>query len=204
MPVCARMIVMLFCLSAPLLAPAQTTNTPQQLVRQTADQLMHRITSERQQIDLDPAHLDLLLNELLIPHVDFEKMSRWVLGKYWRRTSDEQRARFVTEFRNLILRTYSTALLEYSDQTIHYLPVHSKPDATEVTVRTEIETGTGQTIPIYYDLYLKGQQWMVQDVSIDGISLVANYRSTFASQIRRTGVDGLLEQLSQRSSKQEK
>lgn len=200
----ARMIVFLYCLCAPFLAQAQTSDDPQQLVRQAADQIMQRIASERHQIDLDPGRLYPLLDELLLPHIDFEKMSRWALGKYWRTANNEQRARFVKEFRNLIVRTYSTALLEYSNQTIRYLPLHSKPGATEVTVRTEIETAGGQTIPIHYDLYLKDQQWMVQDVNIDGVSLVANYRTTFASQIRRSGVDGLLEQLSQRSAKQEK
>ncbi|MGD8999537.1 MAG: ABC transporter substrate-binding protein [Granulosicoccaceae bacterium] len=208
MPLPAWMNIALFCLFASLLAPgqtwAQTSDNPQQLVRQASDQIMSRIHSERQQIDLDPAHLYLVLDELLIPHIDFEKMSRWVLGKHWRRTNNEQRERFVTEFRNLIIRTYSTALLEYSNQTIRYLPLHSKPGATEVTVRTEIETSTGQAIPIHYDLYRNEQQWLVQDVSIDGVSLVTNYRSNFASQIRRNGVDGLLEQLSRRNTKQEK
>jgi phospholipid transport system substrate-binding protein len=208
MPFRVWMNVVLFCLFAPLLAPgqawAQASDNPQQLVRQASDQIISRIHSERQQIDVDRSHLYLLLDELLIPHIDFEKMSRWVLGKHWRRTSIEQRERFVTEFRNLIIRTYSTALLEYSDQTIHFLPLHSKPGATEVTVRTEIKTGTGQAIPIHYDLYRNGQQWLVQDVSIDGVSLVTNYRTNFASQIRRNGVDGLLEQLSRRNTKQEK
>lgn len=201
----AGTVLVMLCLLVPATTVrAQATATPQQLVQDTSDRILGRIQSERKQIDNDPGHLYLLIDELLLPHIDFEKMSRWVLGKYWRTANPEQRRRFVEEFRNLVVRTYSTALLEYSDQSIRYLPMRSTPDATEVTVRTEIENGRGANIPINYDLYLNDQQWLVQDVSIDGVSLVSNYRSNFASQIRRSGVDGLLEELAQRNTEQQK
>ena len=116
----------------------------------------------------------------MLPHIDFQRMSKWVLGKHWRRANIEQREQFVNEFRQLILRTYSTALLEFSEQKVNVLPVRAAADAREVTVRTEIQAQQGPVIPIAYDLYLdKNQQWKVYDLSIDGISLVSNYRSSF-------------------------
>lgn len=171
------------------------------LVQKTAIQVTSRIRADRPLIDKNPQHLQSLIDELMLPHIDFRRMSKWVLGKYWRRTSNEQREQFVREFRQLILRTYSTALLEYSDQKVTVLPVRAVADAREVTVRTEIQPTQGPMIPIAYDLYLdKNQQWKVYDVSIDGISLVSNYRSTFSTQIRRQGgINALLERLHTRN-----
>jgi phospholipid transport system substrate-binding protein len=136
----------------------------------------------------------------MLPHVDFQRMSKWVLGKHWRRASIDQREQFVNEFRQLILRTYSTALLEYSEQKVNVLPVRAAADAREVTVRTEIQANQGPVIPIAYDLYLdQNQQWKVYDVTIDGISLISNYRSTFSTQIRRGGINALLGRLHARN-----
>ncbi|WP_172597744.1 MlaC/ttg2D family ABC transporter substrate-binding protein [Sulfuriflexus mobilis] len=170
------------------------------LVQKTAAQVTSRIRADRPLIDSNPQHLQSLIDELMMPHIDFQRMSKWVLGKYWRRASDEQREQFATEFSQLILRTYSTALLEYSDQEVAVLPVRAAADAREVTVRTEVQPDQGPAIPIAYDLYLNPQgQWKVYDVSIDGISLIANYRSSFSSQIRRSGISALLTQLHARN-----
>jgi len=178
-----------------------TTMSAKEFVQSTSQQILDRIATERTQIDSQPTHIYSLIDEILLPHIDFQKMSRSVLGKYWRRASEEQREQFVAEFRMLLIRTYSTALLEYSDQTIDYLPVRARPEATDVTVRTEIKRDNGPTIPISYDVYNDNGHWLVYDVSIDRVSLVANYRSSFSTQIRRRGFDSLIKQLHARNSK---
>jgi len=176
---------------------AEPLPSAQALVQKTAVQVTNRIRADRPLIDKNPQHLQSLIAELMLPHIDFQRMSKWVLGKHWRRANTEQREQFVNEFRQLILRTYSTALLEYSNQAVNVLPVRAAADAREVTVRTEIQAQQGPVIPIAYDLYLdKNQQWKVYDVSIDGISLVSNYRSSFSTQIRRGGgINALLDRL---------
>jgi phospholipid transport system substrate-binding protein len=127
-------------------------------------------------------------------------MSRSVLGKHWLNATEKQREAFVHEFRVLLVRTYSTALLEYHDQSIEYLPLRGEAGATDVTVRTEVRRSNGPSIPISYDLYFSNGQWLVYDVNIDRVSLVANYRSSFSTQIRRDGLDSLLEQLNKRNA----
>lgn len=171
------------------------------LVQKTAVQVTNRIRADRPLIDNDPQHLQSLITELMLPHIDFQRMSRWVLGKHWRRASQEQREQFINEVRQLILRTYSTALLEFSDQKVKVLPVRASADAEDVTVHTEIQPRHGPAIPIAYDLYLdQNRQWKVYDVTIDGISLISNYRSSFSTQIRRNGgIDALLTQLQARN-----
>jgi len=163
------------------------------LVKVTAERIINRIEQDRSVINSNPRHVFELVDEILLPHIDFKRMSRWVLGKYWRRAKPAQREAFTNEFRDLLIRTYSTALLEYSGQQINFLPVRASADASSVSVRTEIRPDNGPVIPISYDLYLNDEgEWKVYDVSIDGISLVANYRSSFASQIRRSGGIGKL------------
>lgn len=179
------------------LVMAEPLPSAQALVQRTAVQVTNRIRADRPLIDKNPQHLQSLITELMLPHIDFQRMSKWVLGKHWRRANIEQREQFVNEFRQLILRTYSTALLEFSEQKVNVLPVRAAADAREVTVRTEIQAQQGPVIPIAYDLYLdKNQQWKVYDFSIDGISLVSNYRSSFSTQIRRGGgINALLDRL---------
>ena len=173
------------------------------LVKNTALQVTSRIRAERPLIEENPQRLQSLIDELMLPHIDFQRMSKWVLGKHWRRANPEQREQFINEFRQLVLRTYSTALFEFSDQKVEILPVRATADAHEVTVRTEIHPRQGPMIPIAYDLYLNHeQQWKVYDVSIDGISLIANYRSSFSTQIRRGGgINTLLDKMHKRNNR---
>ncbi|MEO5573813.1 MAG: ABC transporter substrate-binding protein [Gammaproteobacteria bacterium] len=171
----------------------------QELVQQTADRMIAAIKSERAVINENPEHLYALVDEIILPHFDFERMSSWVLGKHWRAATPEQRTHFTQEFRTLLVRTYATAMGEYSDQKITYPPMKAAPDATEVTVRSEIEQPGGPSIPINYNLFLKNGNWKVQDVVIDNTSLVANYRSSFSSEIRRDGLDALIDKLAARN-----
>jgi phospholipid transport system substrate-binding protein len=169
------------------------------LVQQTADQMLSKLRAERQVIDQHPGRIYDLVNEIVLPHFDFERMSSWVLGKYWRSATPDQRNRFVEEFRNLLVRTYAKSLSSYQDNKITYLPLRATPQDTDVKVRTEVDQPGGFPIPIDYSLYLKGDEWKVYDVTIDGVSLVTNYRTTFANQIRQDGLDKLIATLADRN-----
>jgi phospholipid transport system substrate-binding protein len=173
--------------------------SPQDMVQQTADQMISKLREEREVIDQHPGRIYDLVNQIVLPHFDFERMSSWVLGKYWRTATPEQRKRFVEEFRNLLVRTYAKSLASYRDNKITYLPMRASPKDTDVKVRTEVEQPGSFPIPIDYSLYLKGDEWMVYDVTIDSVSLVTNYRTTFANQIRQDGLDKLIATLTDRN-----
>jgi len=186
----APTLILLFshCVQADPTNTSITTNSAGNLIQVTAKRMLSRIEQDRGEININPRHVHDLVDEILLPHIDFTRMSRWVLGKYWRRASALEKDSFVEEFRGLIVRTYSTALLEYSGQEINFLPVRNNSDPNLASVRTEIQPANGPMIPISYDLYRNDSgEWKVYDVSIDGISLIANYRSSFSSQIRRAG-----------------
>jgi phospholipid transport system substrate-binding protein len=126
-----------------------------------------------------------------------------VLGRSWRDATPEQRERFVAVFRDLLVRTYSTALLNYKDQEIIYLPVPVQAGSDEALVKTEVKQGGGQpNIPIHYSFFKnRDGQWKVYDVTIEGVSLVTNYRSVYATKIREKGIDALISEISDSNKK---
>ncbi len=167
---------------------------PDQLVHKTADELLATIRADRATYAKDHTKLYKMAEEKVLPHFDFVRMSQWVLGLNWRKATPEQRGRFVAQFRDLLVRTYSTALLNYTDQEIIYRPLSVKPTDDDVLVRTEVkQNGGAPNIPINYSFYKnKEGAWKVYDVTIDGVSLVTNYRSVYASKVKDQGIDGLL------------
>jgi phospholipid transport system substrate-binding protein len=188
----------IFILWLALLLPAahvQAAQTPpDELVRVTTEEILRLLRANRELYKRDTSALYAMVDKEVLPHFDFERMSQWVLGRYWRTATPEQRERFVTEFRDLLVRTYATALLNYRDEKVVYLPFTGKPDDKQVIVRTEIKQSSGAPdIPISYSFYNKGDAgWKVYDVSIEGVSLVTNYRATYADKIRRDGLDALI------------
>jgi len=173
----------------------------QEVVMTTADQVVARLVAEREDIEANPGKLYSLINELVIPHFDFLSMSKWVLGKTsWRSASEGQREQFVNEFRILLVRTYAKALLEYSDEEIVYKPVETNPESNIVTVETQVKQSGGNLVPIDYRMHISGGEWKVVDIVVDGISLVATYRGSFAAEIRKNGIDSLITKLTERNS----
>ena len=195
----AVFLISLLILGTPAVRAAVT---PEQLVQQTTNQILETIKAHREVYAKDHDKLYQLAEEKVLPYFDFVRMSQWVLGRNWRTASEEQRTRFVTLFRDLLVRTYSTALLQYTDQKIIYLPVSAAPGSTQMLVRTEVQqSGGAPDIPIYYSFYKnRSGDWKVYDVSIDGVSLVTNYRSVYAEKIRREGMNALLDSLSVRDA----
>jgi phospholipid transport system substrate-binding protein len=176
-----------------------------QLVEETSHKMLSILQEKQALIVEHPEEIYRLVDELVLPHFDFERMVRWTMARNWRDASASQRERLVEEFRSMLVRTYSTALNEYANAKIRYLPLRSRSGDTEVTVRTEAEVAGGLPVPVDYSLYLNDNgAWKVFDVAIDGLSLITNYRSSFASEVRASGIDGLIEKLSARNRQAEK
>lgn len=175
---------------------------PEQLIRQTSDEVLANIKSSQAEYAAKPARLYAMVDEKVLPHFDFERMTDLALGRYKRKVDEVQKERLIKAFRSLLVRTYGKALLEYNDQVIQYLPMRGKLEKGEVTVRTEIEQKGGFPIPINYEMYEKDGGWKVFDISIDNISLVTNYRSSFASEIKEKGVDSLIKTLQDKNKEE--
>jgi phospholipid transport system substrate-binding protein len=172
---------------------------PVELVMETTSRLQTAIREQKPDIDRDESRLYTLIADIALPHFDFNRMSMWTLGPYWRSATPQQREQFVAQFRQLLLRTYGHTLMDYRDTKIRYLPLLAAPDAQRVTVRCEAEQAGGNPIQIAYAMYHAADGWKVYDVQVEGVSLVTNYRSSFAAIIQRQGMDGLIRQLAEKN-----
>jgi phospholipid transport system substrate-binding protein len=175
---------------------------PEQLVRQTSDRVIAEIKTNGDTYRSDPESLYNLVNDVVLPNFDFEAMTDLALGRYSNQVSAAQKPVIVQEFRTVLVRTYSSALLEYTDQELIYLPMEGKEADGNVVVRTEIEQAGGFPIPINYSLRNGSDGWKVYDISVDDVSLVTNFRSSFARAIKKDGVDGLIQTLRDRNQGQ--
>ena len=140
-----------------------------------------------------------LVESKVLPHFDFARMTQLALAVNWRRASPDQQKALTQEFKTLLVRTYSTALSSYRDQSVEFKPLRARPEETEVTVRTEIKQKAGQPIPIDYEMEKTPAGWKVFDVKVAGVSLITTYKDDFASQIRESGVDGLIKTLANKN-----
>jgi phospholipid transport system substrate-binding protein len=197
-----KLILSLFLMLAIHAMPAMAATGPEQLIRETSDKVLDEIKVNAAQYESDPQGVYDLVNNVVLPHFDFPAMTDLALGRYKDDVNEEQRPEIVNEFRLLLVRTYSSALLEYTDQVLVYLPMEGSEAEGAVTVRTEIEQAGGFPIPINYMLRKGDDGWKVIDISVDEVSLVTNYRSSFARAIKKNGVDGLIKTLRGRNGSQ--
>lgn len=181
--------------------PAFAALSPDAIVQETSDKLIAALEANRERIQTDKQFLFGLVNDIVLPRFDFESMSRLALGKYWREATQIQRDEFVAEFRSLLVNTYAVALTHFNNQTVRFLPLQAEDDARRVTVKTELNQPGAVPIPIFYKLLNKeADEWQIYDVIVDGVSLVTNYRSAFAQEMRQGGVDAVIANLKVRNA----
>ena len=140
-----------------------------------------------------------LVETRILPHFDFARMTQIAVARNWRAASPEQQEALTSEFKTLLVRTYSTALSGYRDQVIEYKPLRAAPDATEVTVRSDVQQTGKERMTIDYDMEKMPTGWKVYDIKIAGVSLVTTYRDSFASRVREGGIEGLIKSLSDKN-----
>lgn len=164
---------------------------PEQVVQQASARLLAEMQGKREALQRDPAALHQLISDVVLPHIDTEYVSQLVLGRYWRDATLTQQQRFRAAFAGMLVNTYGNALLAYENEVIEWHPAVTLT-GDNATVRSRVVSRDGPPIPINYSLRLSDGRWRVYDVSVDAVSLVTNYRGTFASAIRRDGLEGLI------------
>jgi phospholipid transport system substrate-binding protein len=192
-----RILATLLAALVPALAAAQ--ETPDALVKRTTDEVLAIIKSDKDVQSGNTAKIVELAEQKVLPHFDFERMTRLAVGRNWTQATDAQKQALVKEFRTLLVRTYSSALTQYRNQTIEVKPTKVSPADKEAIVRTAVIQQGGPQIPIDYAMEKTDAGWKVYDVIIDGASLVTTYRGTFNDQIQKGGVDGLVKTLQDRN-----
>jgi phospholipid transport system substrate-binding protein len=174
---------------------ANETLPPDELVRNVAGEVLTIIRNDKSIQSGDTSKVLALVDEKVLPHFDFRRMTGMAVGRDWRSASPQQQERLTEAFRTLLVRTYSNALTQYRDQTIEFKPLRSNPGDKAVRVNSEIRQPGTQPIAIDYSLGQTEKGWKVFDVVVAGVSLVTNYRSSFADEISKKGIDGLIDSL---------
>jgi len=181
---------------------------PQPLIEGMVNELLDRLSASAEQINHDRSVAYELSNELVVPYLDFPRITRLIIGKYWRDASDEQRQRLIDEISTLLIRSYVTAMIAYADDTlldeqVVYMPSRYQAGDRKTAVRAKISLDSGQTIDVRYALYRTDGQWKIYDISFENISLVLTYRASFGASIKNNGLDALITRLEKRNRKGE-
>ena len=173
---------------------------PEELVKKVTSEVMEAIKSDKQLAAGDRQKAMKLAEEKILPHVDFEEATRLAVGRGWAQASAEQKKRLVTEFRNMLVRTYSNAISAYEGQTMKVLPSRAKPSDSEATVRNQFIRPGGKPVLVDYSMRKTEQGWKIYDIVVEGVSLVLTYRSEFDAVVKQDGVDGLIKRLAQKNT----
>jgi phospholipid transport system substrate-binding protein len=178
-------------------APADNASSlgPQQIVENSAKRMLVELDANRPMYAKDPAKLDALVANVLLPNFDTEYAARLVLGQTWRTATPEQRKRFVDAFYHSLLRNYGAALVDFTADRFVILPYRGDPADAMATVRTEVKRSSGAKVPVNFSLRKTDGVWKAWDVVIEGISYVKSFRTDFGSEIQQKGLDEVIDRL---------
>ena len=180
-------------------AAAATGPSPHQIIQATADELLEVVKTRRPELESDSKALYSVVDDILRPNFDVAYAGRLVMGRYWPRSTPEQRERFVAALYGSLVRRYARGLLEFREDTVNVLP-HSgliSLDEEFVTVKTEVRTTEGTLVPVNYRTRWTDGGWKVFDVIIEGLSYVTHYRNLMGEDVRQKGLDSVIEELEQ-------
>jgi phospholipid transport system substrate-binding protein len=194
-------------------SPVEENLGPVVMLQSATHRLLVKMEQERSQIKADSNRLMALANEVLVRHFDINAMSRWVLGSHWKAATSEQQQRFTEEFQTLVIRFYVSAMFDdpklldeiiaMGDRIINFEPVTWDASTKKVTVNSLFSIPSGLEVPVNFKLYFaKSGEWLIYDVSVDGISLVTNYRNSFSAEIRKDGIELMLQRLINKNREQ--
>jgi len=171
-------------------------DNPETLVKELSETVVSEVDARREELEAEPQKIKAFADEFVLPYVDTPKMARYVMGRYWRIATEKQQAAFVDAFTNTLLRSYSKSILKLKVTSI---VVEKMIETREgrASVKTEVTQADGNKSTVVYRAYLnkKKQKWFLYDVSIEGISMLLNYRKSFASEFQKAGIDEVIESL---------
>lgn len=196
------------CLALSQSAMAIPDESPKVVLETTATKMIDALNSNRDKIKGNPQLTEDLIEKILLPHIDFITASKYVLGPNWDSASRAQKIDFIRTFRTLLLRFYSSALSEYLnshdeklDASLMTFQDPGKIDGDQVTVRSEVKPKNGKPVPIIYQMLKTRRGWKVFDVSVEGVSVITTYKTSFASEIQQKGLNSLITSLKERNAK---
>ena len=196
-------LIVALCLSSFAAAATAQDLAPDALVKKISDEVIEIIKQDKDIQAGEKKKIESLVDAKVLPHFDFRRMTALALGRNWSKANAEQQKMLTSEFRAMLVRTYSSALSTYKNQVIEFKPLRAAAADEDVTVRSQIRQPGGAPISIDYSMEKTPAGWKVYDVVVGGVSLVTNYRETFNAAIRDGGIDGLIKTLAAKNRSQE-
>lgn len=179
---------------------AANQQTPEQIIETTANTMLKELNNNKVALKSSPEKLYSLIENIVVPNFDFDLMSQFVMGKVWKTATDTQKIAFKKEFKILLINTYGSSLLDYANTKISILPQTVKGDARDRVVKTEAVVPGKPPFSIIYSMANDSGKWLVYDVSIEGLSVVSNYRTEILAQIKSKGIDGMIDAIRAKNS----
>ncbi|MDB5776692.1 MAG: hypothetical protein JWP38_2825 [Herbaspirillum sp.] len=174
---------------------AVAQEAPDALIKRISNEVLDTAKSDQAIQGGNLQRITSLVEEKIIPYVDFERMTALAAGRHWREASDAQKQQLQTEFRSLLISTYAGALSQVRDQKVEFSPMRASPTDTDVEVRSQVIQSRGDPIQLSYRVEKLGSGWKIYDVNVLGAWLIEAYKGTFASEIDKGGIDGLIKTL---------
>jgi phospholipid transport system substrate-binding protein len=180
---------------------AMAQEAPDALIKRISEDVMAVAKSDKDIQNGNSQRIQQVVNEKILPYVDFQRMTALAAGRYWRDATPDQQKRLTDEFRSLLMYTYAGAIAQIRDQKIDYRPLRADPSDTEVVVNTQVIQPRAEPIQLSYRLEKTPAGWKIFDMNVLGAWLVETYKGSFASEISKSGVDGLIQTLADRNKK---
>ena len=180
---------------------ALAVQSPEEVVAQASQRMIDALTENKATLKDDPTVIYNLIETIVLPHFDVDYIVRLILGKYWRQATPQQRTRFSEAFQILIMNTYADALLEYSGEKVKVLPVAADlSQVRTVIVHSLLDTTETKSIEVNYRMRKKEDEWKVIDFTVEDVSLILNYKHSFAEQIKSKGLDALIDSIKNKNA----
>ena len=177
------------------------TEAPDALIKRISTDVIDTAKADKEiQAGNQKRVMDLVESKIL-PHVDFQRMTALAAGRFWRQATPEQQQQLSNEFKTLLIFTYSGALSQIKNETVEFKPMRADPADQEVEVRSQVNVTRGEPIQLNYRLSKSGTGWKIFDINVLGAWLVETYKGTFAAEINKSGIDGLIKALAERNKK---
>lgn len=189
------MLKQAWLLLALISAPLWAAETPDAVIRSATDAMTSRLMADKAKVAANPAHVETIVRELVLPHVDTDAVARRVLAKHWKGANADQQQRFTHEFQAYLIRFYAKAFANYDGEEIKLVGTPETDSRGNATVKTEILRKNGQPIPVAYRMAPAGATWKMYDVVIEGISLVQSKKDEFGPLITGKGIDKVIADL---------
>ncbi len=189
------------CLSVGFIASVHAQEAPDALIKRLSTEIIDAAKTDKSIQSGNRQRINDLVEVKVLPHINFERMTSLAVSKSWRTATPEQQKQLVTEFRTLLIHTYSGAITQIRDQRVEFKPFRSAPDDTEVEVKSLVIQTRGEPLQLSYRLEKTASGWKIFDINVLGAWLVETYKGSFSAEVNKNGVDGLIKTLTEKNKK---